>query len=248
MKDAGHIAMLACAAALAACGDCPDAFELRAERGLAPGQRVVLIVSDGELRVGGRERTRAIEIEATGCGAGQTARVVVDSSARAMRVHVSAPRADVRVDLPAAVPLEIRHGAGDVELRATGPVTLHTVAGRAVVEQVIGDVRVVAGSGALYVRQVIGDVHAVDAAGALFVEGVAGSVRIRDGSGGIHVRDVEGDVVIEVDGDGAIEVRGVGGDLDVRDKRGDARLIRYGDVSGVVRLPAEASPAPSPVP
>ena len=37
-------------------------------------------------------------------------------------------------------------------------------------------------------------------------------------------------------------MRGVGGDLTVREKRGDARLIRYGDVSGSVRLPEPNTP------
>ncbi|HUF11547.1 MAG TPA: hypothetical protein VMN78_00440 [Longimicrobiales bacterium] len=252
MKDAGHIASLACAAALAACGDCPDAFELRERRELAPGQRVVLTVPDGRLRIEGRERATSLEIEARGCAAGAEARIALDStafdpegggaSAGVIDVRVLAAHAHVRVWLPTGMPLDVRHGAGDVRLRGTGPATLFTRDGRVVIEQVIGDVRIFAGAGALHVRDVLGDLEVQDEAGALFVDRIGGTLRVRDGAGGIHARDVEGDVVIESDGAGSIEVRRVRGDFVVRQKTDDRHLIRYDSVSGRSRLPSDRLP------
>lgn len=242
MKEAGHIAILACAAALAACDDCPDTFELREQTELEPGQRVVLTVSDGELSIAGRERTTALEIEATGCVAGSEPRIAFDSIEGELHARLHASHAEVRVRLPAGVPIEVRHGTGAVRWRGTGSATLNTGAGRTVIGEVIGDVRVTAGPGALYVRQVLGDVEVVDGAGPVFVADIAGGVRVRDGAGGIHIRNVEGDVVIDADGAGSIDVREIGGDFIVRAKSADPRLIRYDSVSGRTRLPSDLLP------
>ena len=242
MKETGHTVILAIAAALAACADCPDTFELREQRALQVGQRVMLTVPDGELSIVGRERTTALEIEATGCVAGREPRLVLDSIDGQVHARLHAPHADVRAWLPAGVPVEVRHGAGAVRWRGTGSATLNTGSGRTVVEEVVGDVRVSAGPGALYVRQVLGGVEVVAGAGPLFVDDIVGDVRVRDGAGGIHIRRVDGDVVIEEDGAGAIEVREVAGDFIVRAKSADPRLIRYDSVSGRASLPSDRLP------
>lgn len=242
MKDAGHILIHACAVLALACGDCPDAFEVRERRELGLWQRVRLTVPDGELEVAGRERTTSLEIAATGCGADVDARIEFDATGDTLLAWINAARADVRLRLPAGVPLDVRHGSGDVRLRDTGPATVATEDGRAVVERTIGDVRVMAGAGALHLRDVLGDVDVLDGAGPLFIDRIGGNVRVRDGPGGIHVRDVDGDVVVEADEAGAIDVRRVGGDFVVRSKSADRRLIRYGSVSGRFLLSSDLLP------
>ena len=228
------------ALALPACADCPDPFELRERRMLIPGQTVRLEAEDGEMRVIGRERATAIEIVATGCGAGGSAggaAIVIDTTAGERVFRVRAARADVRVVLPAGAPVDVRHGDGDLEVRAVGPAVVQTGSGRAVVEQTIGHVRVGAGAGSLYVRSVVGDVELGDGAGGIFVEGIEGSVRVRDGSGGIHAREVLGDLIVDSDGSGEIDAVGIAGDLVVRGKSEDLRRIRHSDVGGLVLLP-----------
>ena len=221
---------------LGACGDCPDPFELSARAVVLPGQRILLIVPDGELRVIGRERSPAVDIEARGCRA-RGARIQDETNADARILDVVAARANVRAWVPAGAEIEIRHGAGDVELSTVGPALFATRDGDVRIEQVIGNVVVQAGAGSLYVREVVGDVQVLDGPGALFVEGVMGSARIRDGSGGIHLREIEGDVIVVGDGSGAIDARGIGGALVVRAKSDDERMIRWNDVAGEVSVP-----------
>lgn len=232
-------ALIAACTLLSACGgDCPDAFELTERVEVRPDERIALTVPDGELRVIGRERSALVEFEARGCGAGTDARIALDSTGADRMLEVVAPRADVRAWVPAGAEVEIRHGAGDVEVRAVGPALIATRGGDVRVAQVVGNVVVQAGPGSLYVREVVGDMQVMHGPGALFVEGVMGGVRLRDGSGGIHLREIEGDVVIEGDGGGAIDARDVGGSLTVRAKSVDRRMIRWNDVAGDVRLPA----------
>lgn len=232
-------ALVIMTALLPGCSDCPDAFELAESVEVRPQERVVLTARDGELRIIGRERSTMVEVEARGCRAGQDARITVDSSGRDRLLEVAAPRADVRAWVPAGAEVEIRHGTGDVDVRAVGPAVIATRGGDVRVAQVVGSVVVQAGPGSLYVREVVGDVQAMHGPGALFIEGVMGGVRLRDGSGGIHLRDIEGDVVIEDDGSGAIDARDLGGELIVRSKSEDPRMIRYNDVAGGVRLPSD---------
>lgn len=229
---------LACALLLAACADCPDAFELSERVEARPDDRILITAPEGELRVIGRERSATVEIEARGCRAREGARIRHDSTASGHRLEVLAPHADVRAWVPAGAEVEIQHGSGDLEVRAVGPVVIASRGGDVRVEQVVGTVVVQAGSGSLYVREVVGDVAVMDGPGALFVENVMGGARIRDGSGGIHLREIEGDVVIEGDGSGAIDARALGGALTVRAKSDDVRMIRWNDVAGDVTLPA----------
>ena len=222
---------------LGACADCPDAFELRERRVVRAGQRVSLSLPDGQLTLVGRERSTTLELEARGCRARGGASIVSDSLDDAAALRVAARHADVRAFVPAGTEVVVRHGSGNVQIRAVGPADVETRGGRVRIEQAIGQVRVEAGPGSLYVREVVGDVEVVDGPGAVFLEGVLGSVRVRDGSGGIHLREIEGDVLIEADGSGAVEARSIAGDVVVRAKSDDARMIRTNDVGGSVRLP-----------
>ena len=236
----GHrriVVLAAIVSALGACGDCPDAFELSESRMVRPDQRIVLTAPDGELTIVGRERATMLEIEARGCRARGGASIVFDTTDGVRDVRVAARHADVRAVVPAGAELVVRHGSGDVEMRAVGPTMIATRGGGVRIEQVIGHVSVNAGPGTLYVREVVGDVEVVDGPGAIFVEGVMGDVRLRDGSGGIHVREVEGSVLVEADGSGAIDARELAGDFVVQAKSDDVRMIRTNDVGGRVQLP-----------
>lgn len=234
---AQRVALAALVIAASACSDCPDSFELTERRVVRPGQRVVLTAPDGELRVIGQERTTMLEVEARGCRSRGEARIVADSGGDYAGLRVVARHADVRAIVPAGTELVVRHGSGDLELRALGPTEVEQRGGDVQLDQFVGPVRVRAGAGRLYVRDVIGDVEIADGPGAIFVEAIAGSVRVRDGSGGIHLREIEGDAVVEGDGSGAIDARTIAGDFVVRAKLDDRRMIRYDDVGGVIDVP-----------
>lgn len=231
------LAALAFVPLLTACGGCPDPFELSERVVLGAGEAITLIAPDGELRVGGRERSMVLELQAHGCRANGDERVTLDSTDATRVVRVLARHADVRVVVPAGTALSLTHGSGDVEIRGVGPTSLSKRGGDTRITQVIGGATIYAGPGALYVRDVLGDVELTDGPGAAFVEGIDGAVRISDGSGGIYLRQIEGGVLIERDGSGAIEARTVRGDFEVRAKAADLRLIRYDDVKGEVVLP-----------
>ena len=221
----------------AACSDCPDSFELTERRVVRPGERVVLTAPDGDLRVFGRERTSMLEVEARGCRARGEASIEADTGEGYAGLRVVARHADVTAIVPAGTELVVRHGSGDLELRALGPTEVEQRGGDVQLDQFVGSVRVRAGAGTLYVRDVMGDVEIADGPGAIFVEGIAGSVRVRDGSGGIHLREIEGDAVVAGDGSGAIDAR-TSGEFIVRAKLDDLQMIRYDDVAGAVDLPS----------
>lgn len=98
------------------------------------------------------------------------------------------------VEVPAEIPLDVRDGSGDTDIRGVGDISIHDGSGALRVSEVGGLVRIWDGSGEIRASHVQGGVEVVqDGSGAIDVDDVGGDFRVdRKGSGEIHFADVRG--------------------------------------------------------
>ncbi len=155
--------------------------------------------------------------------------------------------ADVVVQIPAALDLQVRDGSGDLEISDVASLVLDDELGDASIERIAGEVEIEDGSGDLRIAHIggaltlndeNGDTNILDVAGPtqiadgtgdLWIEEVYAHLRIEDGSGDMALRFIDGDVDID-DGGGDIEVRDVSGTVRIHDESGDIHAEDVGDL------------------
>jgi len=191
----------------------------------------------GELEIRGRSGATQIEVVAEYRGAphgSRTREAILDSMKLTMEIRGQSfylktemrneshwnesGRIDLRVTVPAALDLDIRDGAGGMNIAA-----------------VDGNVTIDDGSGGIDVADIGGNLKIRDGSGSITVHNVRKDVRIIDGSGGIDISRVGGNVWIE-DGSGGIEVHDVAGRLDI--PQAGSGGVSYGDVRGAISVPS----------
>ncbi len=155
--------------------------------------------------------------------------------------------ADVTVQAPAGMALEIRDGMGDIDVRdfasltlddENGDVDIEFIAGDVTIEDGTGDltllhvggaVSINDGNGDLDIRDVAGPLELFDGTGDTWIEDVRADVLVEDGSGDLDLRLIDGDVIID-DGTGDIDVRDVRGRVTIHDGSGDIHAENVGDL------------------
>lgn len=162
---------------------------------------------------------------------------------------------DVAARLPAAMPVAVELGSGDVAVGDMGRINVDMGSGDLLVSRV-GEIRLSIGSGDAEIETVAGEVRVEVGSGDVVLRDAGSLLVTRLGSGDLDGRDIRGDVLIEELGSGDIELSGVGGnvwvedigsgDLSVSDVAGDLRVddIGSGDVDhrrvrGAVSLPED---------
>lgn len=114
--------------------------------------------------------------------------------------------------------VDVGDSSGDLEIHTAGSVRVRDSSGDVGIEDVKGDVAVVAdSSGDIEVRQVDGSVEIEqDSSGGIRVEDVRGSVTVdSDSSGDIYAGRVRGDFTVKEDSSGSIGHESIGGKVSV---------------------------------
>lgn len=143
---------------------------------------------------------------------------------------------DVTVQMPSNLPVTVRVGSGDADIRAMQQVRSIVGSGDLHVRDVPGKVVASVGSGDIDVSQVgsldLGSVGSGDFNG----DGIKGDVRIGSiGSGDVSLRRVGGSVHADTLGSGDLEVTDVGGDFSLGAKgSGD---VNHAGVKGKLDIP-----------
>ncbi len=158
--------------------------------------------------------------------------------------------ADVTIQAPAELALEIRDSTGDIDISSfaalelddeNGDVDIEYITGDVEIEDGTGDMRLAHiggaltiddGNGDLDIRDVAGPVQLFDGSGDTWLEEVYADVLIEDGNGDLDIRKIDGDVAIQ-DGSGDIDVRDVSGTVSIRDGNGDIHVENVGDLEVV---------------
>jgi len=140
--------------------------------------------------------------------------------------------ADVTVQAPADMALEIRDGMGDIDISDFASLVLDDENGDADIEGILGDVEIEDGTGDLTLLHVGGAVSINDGNGDIDMLDVAGPVELFDGTGDTWMEDIRAEVLIE-DGSGDLDLRTIDGDVTIDDGSGD---IDIRDVRGVVSI------------
>ena len=222
-------------AAVTASADCDHTAPHRLSADLKGATSVAVIGRAGSLRVSGgaggavtatgvacasdRDFLADMRIAARREGSELVIEAIVPERTMVFGWHEA--RLDLEVTVPPNVPIRIKDGSGELDIRG-----------------VRGNVEVRDGSGAIRIRDVSGDVRVEDGSGGIEIEDIRGTVRIvEDGSGGIDIRNVERDVIVEADGSGSIDVDEVRGNFTV--ERDGSGGVEWDRVSGTVRVPKE---------
>jgi len=145
---------------------------------------------------------------------------------------------DLEISVPDSMQLDIRDSSGDLSLRRVGSVVVQDSSGDIEVNTAVS-VEMKDSSGDIELEEISGDVVIIaDSSGDIRGENIGGSVLVaRDSSGDIRFRDVGADFLVERDSSGDIEAKTVAGDFSVlKDGSG---TIRYSDVLGEVRIPED---------
>ena len=235
-----------CELALSGFADCSYTAEREATISTAGASRIRVLAQAGSLDIVGRANLAEVRASGTAC-AGSQARVdeVVLLTRRegddvVVETRTEHGRLDLRVELPASLPVVVDDSSGSVHIADVAEVTLDDNFGSVRIERVGGDVSIRDGSGDLDIETVGGAVRIEDdGSGSIAIATVTGDVLIeRDGSGGIDVTTVSGTVTIERDGSGGIAVSDVtedvviaedgSGSIRVTDVRGDFSVGRDG--------------------
>lgn len=140
--------------------------------------------------------------------------------------------ADVTVQAPAELALDVRDGTGDIDISGFASLVLDDENGDVDIEGILGDVEIEDGTGDLTLLHVGGAVSIDDGNGDLDIRDVAGPVELFDGTGDAWIEDIRADVLIE-DGSGDLDLRLIDGDVTIDDGTGD---IDVRDVRGVVTI------------
>lgn len=143
---------------------------------------------------------------------------------------------DVTVQMPSDLPLTVRVGSGDADIRGVQQVRSSVGSGDLQVRDVPGVVTASVGSGDINVAHVgsldLGSVGSGD----VKADGIKGDARIGSiGSGDVTLRDVDGNVHVDTLGSGDLDVLGVSGDFSLGAKgSGD---VNHRGVKGKVSIP-----------
>ena len=143
----------------------------------------------------------------------------------------------VSVTMPGNIPVQLRSGSGDAEVRRVASLDASTGSGDIDVADVAGAVTANTGSGDLTIDRV-GSVQLQGVgSGDAKVHGVRGPVKVGSvGSGDLEFGDIGGNVEVDSIGSGDINARGIKGNFTVHSKgSGD---VDYADVSGKVDVPS----------
>jgi hypothetical protein len=144
--------------------------------------------------------------------------------------------ADLTVEVPSNIRLQVTDGSGGARIENVGPVTLRAGSGGVHVDGVAGAVDLRSGSGGADVRNVHGDVVLSTGSGGITLSGITGSVDVRSaGSGGVHASGVTGSLHLGSIGSGSLTADDIGGDLTV-DHKGSGS-VHYSNVKGRVDVP-----------
>ncbi len=146
------------------------------------------------------------------------------------------PRIDLTVKLPSRLLLDIKDGAGNIELSAmkaaakivdsSGSMSIHSHRGNVElsdgsgdidIQKVAGNIRIEDGSGSMTAEDIVGDLDVRDGSGSITITNVDGHVTIHDGSGGIVVADIKQGLTISDAGSGGLSMARVEKGIDIDD-------------------------------
>jgi hypothetical protein len=204
----------------------------------------------GRLVVTGKSGASAVVASAEIRGSSQDAvnsvKLVTERHGDVLTVKADAPKrgwfngngwsANLTVEVPSNIRLDVDAGSGGARLEDVGPVTMNSGSGGVRIDGVGGSADVSSGSGGAHLRNVHGDVVLSTGSGGITVSGVSGSVNVRSaGSGGVNVSQVTGSLHLGSIGSGSLVADNIGGDLTV-DSKGSGS-VNYTNVKGKVDVP-----------
>jgi DUF4097 and DUF4098 domain-containing protein YvlB len=118
-------------------------------------------------------------------------------------------RADVTVNMPAALILDVEDSSGSMEISGIkNDVQIQDGSGSIKVDKIKGRLEIDDNSGSVTVKEITGSLYLEDGSGGIDIENVNGDIKINDGSGSMEIRDVKGNARIR-DGSGSITIDGV---------------------------------------
>jgi hypothetical protein len=142
---------------------------------------------------------------------------------------------DLRVTVPAAIPVQIVDSSGDIDLRDVNVTQLTDSSGDIVASRLKGDITINDSSGDVRLDDTAGRVTVTDSSGDIVIDGARDVFIPVDSSGDIDVEHVSGSVRIDRDSSGDVKIADVGGNVEVlADSSGGVRVAR---VKGTVRVP-----------
>jgi len=214
-------------------------------------QRIEVVARAGSLRIDGRNGARDVSVRGTARASSRAAleevKLIAEQRGGTIYIEADIPEnrdwrdddnqsLDLTIEVPSDLPIDVKDGSGDLEIRNVGALELSDGSGEAVIEHVGGDLRVSDGSGTVHINDVRGDVSVTDGSGLLDIRDVEGGVEIGSkGSGELRITSVAKSVRVRAKGSGTVDVSHVGGDFVVERKAsGD---IQYSDVKGRVDVP-----------
>jgi hypothetical protein len=262
------VAVLLSLAASASFGSEPCKFTAERSAGLdlTGVERVQILAGAGDLRVSGGSSAKRIEARGHACATSQAflddTNLVIERNGSTAVIRTDIPKhddgdyasIDVRIDLPANLPVDAIDSSGDAELRGLKSLTMQDSSGDLRIDDIAelaqvrdssgelsianaGSVKLEDSSGDIDVRDVTRDVEITsDSSGEIRIRTVGGKVHIeQDSSGDIRVLQVKGSVSVESDSSGGITVADVGGDFTVSNDGSGG--VRYDNVTGRVSVP-----------
>ena len=220
------------------------------------GVRSVQIeVNSYDLHVTGGDGTRGLELTGRACASDQAAldaltvtqrregdRLVIElGGGRRFGVSMfgsSYSDLDVRVQLPASLPLNVEVGSGDADVTGVAQLDSRVGSGDLGVHRIAGKFSTSVGSGDIEADDLGSlEVGAVGS-GDLKVRGIKNDARIGNiGSGDVRLSQVGGSVHADTLGSGDLNVDDVGGDLQLGAK-GSGDVVHRG-VKGKVSVPSD---------
>jgi len=142
---------------------------------------------------------------------------------------------DLKVTVPADVPVQILDSSGDIELRDVNVTQLTDSSGDIVASRLKGDITINDSSGDVRLDDTAGRVTITDSSGDIVIHGARDVVIPVDSSGDIDVERISGSVRIDRDSSGDIKIADVGGNVDVlADSSGKVQIAQ---VKGTVKVP-----------
>jgi DUF4097 and DUF4098 domain-containing protein YvlB len=124
-----------------------------------------------------------------------------------------------------------RSSAGDVQVEHTGPLTVHTSAGRVTAERVDGPAEITTGSGAVRVGAVTGSIGVKNSNGLTEIGTATGEVRVNAANGDVVIGRALGDRVDAKTANGNVRIGEVDhGEVGLRTAMGD---LEVGITAGV---------------
>jgi putative adhesin len=205
----------------------------------------------GKLVITGRNGASSVSARAVVRGSSQEAvnavKLITERNGDVITVRAEAPdrtwsrgdgwSADLTVEVPASIHLDVSDGSGGARIENVGPVSVRSGSGGVRIDHATGAVEVRSGSGSVELRDVRGGVVLSSGSGEVTVAGVNGSVDVRNaGSGELTISKVTGSLHVGSIGSGSLSANDVGGDLTV-DRKGSGS-VDYENVKGKVDVPA----------